>query len=339
MRVYWEHLRNMQEAVPQLGQLWFPFARTTSVTDDQTVPTDKPQPKLWVADSVLLLTAVVWGINILVFKHVDSGNDLFSFNALRLILALTTLTVLSGIEVLFWPETRPKAPIPWSRVFLFSLLNGLLYLLLFVNAVPMTTAGNVALILASLPMWTALLSFGIFRERLPQITWVGLVITFLGTVIVTTQSSREVNLSSEYFVGNMLMLLATIFWASATVVSRTIMTSLTPLQLAMISSWLTVPIHVLIAMNGLPQAVERLSSPAYLFAVIYSGVFSTGIAYATWNAGVRMVGASHASVFQNVVTLVAVIGGWLALGEQMVMAQILGGLLTIAGLFLMRRGR
>ena len=117
------------------------------------------------------------------------------------------------------------------------------------------------------------------------------------------------------------------------------MTALTPLQLAMISSWLTVPIHVLIAMKGLPQAFERLSSPPYLFAVIYSGVFSTGIAYATWNAGVRMVGASHASVFQNVVTLVAVIGGWLALGEQMVMAQILGGLLTIAGLFLMRRGR
>ena len=74
-------------------------------------------------------------------------------------------------------------------------------------------------------------------------------------------------------------------------------------------------------------------------AIIYSGIFSTGVAYATWHAGVRAVGGSHASVYQNVVTLVAVIGGWLVLKEQPMSAQIFGGLLTIVGLFLMRRGR
>lgn len=291
---------------------------------------------VWAADGILLLTAAVWGINILVFKHVDRGNDLFSFNALRLVLALTTLTVLTVAEMLIWPATKPKSGIPWFRVFFFSVLNGLLYLLIFVNAVPMTTAGNIALILASLPMWTALISLVMLKERLPTVTWIGLIVTFMGTIIVTT---GEVSLSSHYFVGNMLMLIATICWAGATVVSKPIMTSLTPLQLATISSWLTVPIHVLIAMKGIPSAVEKLSSPGFFWAVVYSGVCSTGIAYATWNAGVRMVGASHAAVFQNVVTLVAVLGGWLALGEELMLAQILGGVLTVAGLFLMRRGR
>lgn len=297
---------------------------------------DQKPSKLWVADAILLLTATVWGINILVFKYVDRGNDLFAFNAIRLLLALSTLTGLTIAELLIWPSCRPKSGVPWFRVLFFSGLNGLLYLLLFVNAVPMTKAGNIALILASLPMWTALLSLIFFRERLPWITWAGLVITFLGTIIVTI---GEANLSSNYFVGNMLMLIATICWAGATVVSRPIMKSLTPLQLASISSWLTTPIHVLIAIKGLPATVDKLSTPSFFWAVIYSGIFSTGIAYASWNVGVRMVGASHAAVFQNVVTLVAVLGGWMALGEKMMLAQIFGGILTIAGLFLMRRGR
>jgi drug/metabolite transporter (DMT)-like permease len=176
----------------------------------------------------------------------------------------------------------------------------------------------------------------LLNERLPRVTWIGLIVTFFGTIIVTI---GEVNLSSSYFVGNMLMLLATICWAGATVASKPIMTSLTPLQLATISSWLTVPIHVLIALKGIPTALEKLSTPSFFWAVVYSGVCSTGIAYATWNAGVRMVGASHAAVFQNVVTLVAVLGGWLALGEKLMLAQIMGGVLTVAGLFLMRRGR
>ncbi len=306
------------------------------MSDIEAETPETKRSNVWAADGILLLTAAVWGINILVFKYVDRGNDLFSFNALRLVLALTTLTGLSIAELLIWPSTKPKSGVPWLRVYFFSLLNGLLYLLIFVNAVPMTTAGNIALILASLPMWTALISLVLLKERLPLVTWVGLVVTFMGTIIVTT---GEVSLSSHYFVGNMLMLVATICWAGATVVSKPIMTSLTPLQLATISSWLTVPIHVLIAWKGIPAAMEKLSTPSFFWAVVYSGVCSTGIAYATWNAGVRMVGASHAAVFQNVVTLVAVLGGWLALGEQLMTAQILGGVLTVAGLFLMRRGR
>jgi drug/metabolite transporter (DMT)-like permease len=294
----------------------------------------------WAADGVLLLTATVWGINILVFKFAASDGDAFGFNALRLVLALVTLVGLAIAEAMIWPAVRLKSPIPWANILLFSFLNGLIYLLLFVKAVPLTTAGNIALILASLPMWTALLSKYFFKEVLPQVTWIGLLITFVGTVIVITQGSRHVDLGYEYQLGNLLILLATMSWACATVVSRPIMSSITPLQLAAISSLLTAPIHVLIAYKSIPAAwALATQNSTYTIALVYSGVLSTGVAYATWNAGVRLVGASHASVFQNVVTLVAVIGGWAALGEQLVLSQILGGLLTIAGLLLMRGGR
>jgi drug/metabolite transporter (DMT)-like permease len=82
-----------------------------------------------------------------------------------------------------------------------------------------------------------------------------------------------------------------------------------------------------------------LSSPAVFAAAIYAGAFSSGIAFVTWRAGVRLLGASHASIYQNLLTLIAVIGGWLLLAEPVMMAQLLGGGLVLVGLIVMRRSR
>ena len=135
------------------------------------------------------------------------------------------------------------------------------------------------------------------------------------------------------------MLLAAVVWATGAVMSRPILQKITPLRLAFISSLLTTPFHWLLAASDIPAALPRALEPATLAAIVFSGAFSTGIAYATWNIGVRAVGASHASVYQNVVTLVAVVGGWVVLHEQPLLAQVAGGLLMILGLLLMRRGR
>jgi drug/metabolite transporter (DMT)-like permease len=221
----------------------------------------------------------------------------------------------------------------------FSVLNGLLYLLIFVKGISLTTAGNVALIMASLPMWTAVLSCLFLSERLPLLNWIGLTVTLAGTVIVTTHSGKQIDLGGQFLFGNLTILAATITWSSATVVSRTLMQNITPLQLAAISCVLTTPVHLTLTWRQLPDEIPKLQDWLLLACLIYSGVLSTGIAYATWNAGVRMVGASHAAVYQNVVTLVAVLGGWVFLSEQISAVQVWGGLLTAAGLVLMRRGR
>lgn len=293
----------------------------------------------WRADLILLATALMWGTNILVFKSAIGDFSPWVFNALRLVFATITLGILAAGEAWLAAPMQARERVRWWRVTLFAFLSGIVYLVIFVKGIDLTTAGNTALILASMPMWTAILSFVFLRERLPRVTWLGLLVTFVGTVIVTTQGSGQVSLASRYFLGNVYMLLAAMAWSAGTVMSRPILQKITPLRLAFISALLTTPFHVWLASAEIPSALPRVMEPAMLLAIIYSGVFSTGVAYVTWHVGVRAVGASHASVYQNVVTLVAVIGGWIVLKEQPLLAQVLGGILMIAGLLLMRRGR
>ena len=298
----------------------------------------KSRPR-WGADLILLLTALIWGTNILVFKGFISDFSPWVFNALRLVFATITLGILAAGEAWLVAPKRAREPVRWWRVSLFAFLSGFAYLVIFVKGIELTTAGNTGLILASLPMWTAILSFVFLRERLPKVTWIGLWVTMVGTAIVTTQGSGPVNFSSRYFLGNIYMLLAALTWSAATVMSRPILQKITPLRLAFISALLTTPFHLWLAAAELPAALPHAMQPTMLLAIIFSGVFSTGVAYVTWHVGVRAVGASHASVYQNVATLVTVVGGWIVLKEQPLLAQVLGGVLMIAGLLLMRHGR
>ncbi len=293
----------------------------------------------WWADLILLSTALIWGTNILVFKNAIGGFSPWIFNALRLIFATITLGILAAGEAWLVTPLSARDPVRWWRVSLFAFLSGFAYLVAFVKGIDLTTAGNTGLILASMPMWTAILSLVFLHERLPRVTWAGLLVTFVGTAIVTTQGNGPVSFSSRYLVGNVCMLVAAMTWAAATVMSRPILKKITPLRLAFISALLTTPFHLLLVASELPAALPQAMQPAMLLAIVYSGVFSTGVAYVIWHIGVRAVGASHASIYQNIVTLVTVVGGWIVLQEPPLLAQILGGVLMIAGLFMMRKGR
>jgi drug/metabolite transporter (DMT)-like permease len=290
----------------------------------------------WQADASLLTTAIIWGVNIPVVKFATVAVDAMVFNAVRMLFSVVALALLA------WLETR-RRPIdwkrlPWLRIVTFSLVSGVLYQTLFMLGIARTTSANTALLFASMPMWTAILSLTFYRERLPLITWIGLLVTFMGTATVIL-SSGNINLGSEFLIGNLLILAASMAWACVTVISRPLMHSIGPLQLAFFSCVMSTPIQLLIVSPWISKNASGLIMPQVIACLLFSGMLSTGLAPATWNYGVQRLGGSHAAVYQNVVTLVAVVGGWWVLSEPQFLSQWIGGGLTIAGLFIMRKGR
>lgn len=319
-----------------------PAENAQSRSPDVPAPASPPGSQRWIADASLIATAVMWGINIPLAKYAVGLLDPLVFNAARLILSVVVLGCCATIEQLWRGQGRTPftAPRCWRsvRFWTYALLTGLCYQLLFIVAITRTTAANSALLLSTMPMWTALLSLIVLRERLPRITWIGLAVTFIGTVFVVT-AREAVDFSATFLLGNLLMMSAALTWAAGTVISRPLLERISPLQLAFFSSLLTTPVHVGIAWNHFPQAWPALLTWQMLLIVGYSGALSTGLAYVTWHIGVRRLGGSHAAVYQNVVTLVAVLGGWIALRETPLTVQIIGGVFIIGGLLIMRRAR
>ena len=112
-----------------------------------------------------------------------------------------------------------------------------------------------------------------------------------------------------------------------------------PIGLACCGVTIAVPLHFWVARESLDQIPMFFQDGWLLASLLFSGGFSTGLAYAMWNYGVKTLGTSHAAIYQNLVPVFALLGAWLLLGEIPRTVQLLGGIVILAGLYWMRRAR
>jgi len=288
----------------------------------------------------LLAVVLFWGLNFVVVKLVLVVMHPHVMNLFRLLGAATVLSIvhrrrIGSFKRPFW---EPLMADKWALIRL-SLIGWVLYQAAFITGLDYTSAGNGAIIMSSAPIWTALLSLVLGTETLSPKAWTGLLVSIMGTATVVAFGSAEIDLSSELLVGNLLILGAAMLWGSYTALIRPVVSKHSPLSLTVIALLLCLPPLALLAIPFWSETDWDRMSAAYWFAVFFSGALSTGIAIVFWNNAVRSLGASHTAAFGNLVPLVALVSGYLILGDPILPAQILGGTLIIGGLVLMRWAR
>jgi len=144
--------------------------------------------RLWLADLALLFVAFIWGVNIPVMKvALEHGISPYALNALRLVISAVVLLLCAWWE--YRSGIRPARGLSLWRIVTYAMVVSVAYQFLFLMAVSKTTSANVALIMATVPMWTALGARAFLREILPPLAWIGLFTAFAGTMIVTVQSN------------------------------------------------------------------------------------------------------------------------------------------------------
>ena len=288
-------------------------------------------------DVSLLGVALIWGLNIPIMKNGLTDVDPFAFNAVRLTLSAIVLSLLA------LRETSPAVSQPaglWKQVLLYAVIASGMYQVLFLLGVSRIATGNGALIMATVPMWTALLARLLLNEKLSLQGWCGLAIALLGTLVVALENQKKLSGGGANLPwGNFFMLLAALAWAWGTVQSRKVLPYVSPIRLSAISAAAMLPIQYLFAAATLTSIGPHLRHPQVWWPLLFSGLLSTGLAVPMWSFGVRHSGAAHAAVFQNLVPIVAIASAWFIRNEEVTPNQTLGGILILGGLVLVRRGR
>ena len=290
----------------------------------------------WLADVSLLGVALIWGINIPLMKNGLDGLNEWVFSSIR-------LTFSAGVLALFaWLQrrsgNRPSADLSWRKIVIFGVAVSGVYQICFLVGLARTTSGNTALIICTIPLWTAVLAGIFLAERLKPLAWVGLMLGLAGTTVVALQKDG-VGVADRYLLGNVFVLISAVTWSACTVYSRPMLTQISPLQLSAYAAVIALPIHWLIAIPWYGSAVSDLGSVDLWGVIIYSGVLSTGLALPMWNFGVRHAGPSHAAAIQTLVPVVAILAAWKWRAEVPTGPQVFGGALILGGLLLMRASR
>ncbi len=264
----------------------------------------------------------------------------FALNAFRFVVSTAALWVMmafmnGSFRLFIWKDIKPHL---WSVAGL-GMLGYFFYQLAFILGIERTTAGNSALIMSSTPIWTALLGIFFGFERLSRQAWFGLFISLMGTFLIVLYGNNSLDLSGDFFLGNLITLLAAILWGSYTTFSRPITQKVDFMTLIITGLLCAFPFNLLIAIPYFEQIDWSVVTFPVWAAILYSGGLSTGIAVAIWIIVVRRVGATHTAVFGNLVPLIALLGGFIFLGEVITLPQIIGGSFIIGGLLILRNDR
>jgi drug/metabolite transporter (DMT)-like permease len=290
-------------------------------------------------DALLLAMVTLWAINYTVVKNVISA-DLapIAFTALRFGLAsLALLPLLSSTRSLNQPITGRDR---WKIAGL-GLLGNTLYQLFFINGINYTSPTNSALILASAPVFVALIGALLKIERLNGLAWLGVLLSFggIGLVILGGAPAESTAAASNSLLGDLLTLAAAVVWATYTVLAAPLLRRHSAIRLTSFAIIVgTLPLLLIATPTFLTTDWSKVGLNSWL-GVIYSGLLAIAIGYMIWNNGVQKVGGARTAVYSNLTPVLTAVVAFLVRGDPLTIFHALGAAVILSGIALTRVGR
>lgn len=286
-------------------------------------------------DFLLLCTICFWGINFSMVKLALVEIPALAFVALRFFIAsliMIVLTMAMGYQFRF----RRSHLLAFIGL---GILGNSFYQLFFIFGVDRTTANNTSLILATVPAWVALIGTVARVEYLEGRGWLGVGMSLAGIILIILGSDRQAafRFGGATFLGDFLVLLATLCWTGYTLMSRPLLRRYPALTVTTFTTAMgSVPLIVLASPVFVRLPWTTISWGAW-GALAFSGVFGIALAYIFWNQGVSQLGSTRTSLYSNLVPPIALLADWFWLGETLTSQQWWGALLALGGIVLARR--
>jgi drug/metabolite transporter (DMT)-like permease len=219
-----------------------------------------------------------------------------------------------------------------------GVLGNVVYQGFFIFGVDGTLAGNASILLATIPIWTLLLSTLLRQEHPGPLVWAGILATLAGMVMVVMGGDLSIEVRQSTLRGDVLMVGAAMTWATYTVSSRHLVQKYGSTPVAAWTLWVGTLGLVMLGAPSLRQVPIKQITPGAWLGVVYAGVLAIGLAYVLWNRGIRAIGSARTAAYQNLTPVVALLVAWIWLREAPSLLQLYGAGVVLAGVYLARRG-
>jgi len=195
-------------------------------------------------------------------------------------------------------------------------------------------ATDAGVIQAAIPAASALFAIPLLGERGTVRSWLGIVLSTVGVVVLVAGTSA---VGEGSLAGDLWIVLTVIDWALYNIAVRRISrrasdTAITAAAL-IYGAGLVLPLGVFELATGLPSVTTESA-----LAILFLALFSSALGYWLWSYGLSRVEAGRASSYLNLLPLIAVLSGALALGERVGPIELLGGALILSGVAMAGRG-
>ena len=286
--------------------------------------TDAMENRVFKSNSLLLLTAAIWGF---AFVAQRVGMDYvgpFTFNGMRF--ALGSLVLLPVLIVTERRHSRTRLNRK-TVILVCGSTGGVLFMgaSLQQMGVIYTTAGKAGFITGLYVVMVPIFGLAL-KHRTDTGTWAGATLATVGLYLLSVTEQFTIQR------GDFLVLMSAFFWTVHVLIIDWLSPRINPIKIAFIQ------FVICSALSFVAALFTEEIVPAHIFQaalpIIYSGALSVGIAYTLQIVAQKNAHPAHAAIILSMETVFAALGGWIVLDEILSPREISGCLLMLTGMTL-----
>ena len=267
-----------------------------------------------------LITVIFWSFSYVLTRLTLQYFSAFSLGLLRYLAASCTLIV-----IMFFIKIKMPAKADWLSFLAAGAFGFFLYMITFNKGHETVTASTGSVIIATVPVITALLARFVYHEKLTGFQWAAIGIEFLG-VLVLTLMNGVFSLNA----GVLWLILAALSLSIYNILQR----KLTKTYSALTTSAFSIFAGTLLLCVFLPVSVREVpKAPAIqMFYIVLLGIFPSALAYISWSkAFEKAKQTSQVSNYMFLTPFITSVLGYLIADEVPDQATIIGGAIIFAG--------
>ena len=282
---------------------------TTTPQDQLKAHSAKAEPTTLPPIGIALLVGLTigWGLTWPIMKIGVTAMSPVTFRAITTPLAAAAMIlIMIALRVpLRLPEGR------WIPLALGALLNMVAWFLLMSFALLLIDSGEAAILAYTMPLWAAILSALVLKERLDGRRMAALAVGMGGILLLATDQVSAVRASP---LGTALMLGASISWAAGTVLQKRVQWHMPVLAVTTWQLLLATPPMIVAGIIFQPSEPIVFNGAA-IFALAWIVLVAHAYCFTAWFKIISLVPANLSALSVLVIPAVGVISGALILGE------------------------
>ncbi|NAR63779.1 EamA family transporter [Acinetobacter haemolyticus] len=277
-----------------------------------------------------LIAVLIWSLNIAVTRYVADYISPVSISFYRWLVAFLILTPFMLPKI--WQQRaliRPLIP----KLAVLSAFGMVLYQGLSYAAAHYTTATNMGIVNAFVPIFTIFISYLILKDRPNRFAILGSVLSFAGLLYVMGQGHISSLFMQGGHWGDAVMVLAVGFYAFYGVFLKKWQLKLPLMTSLYVQIGFALVYHLpFLLWFGLDWInAENAAS------IIYAGVFPSLIAPLLWMLAVQVIGPNRTSIFMNLMPVFTAIIASFWLAESWTIYHSIGGFMILVGIILAQK--
>ena len=275
-----------------------------------------------------LVAVCFWGASFIATKIALNQLNPISIIFIRLVFASVLLSVIA----LYTKRSFSINLKNHGFIFILAVI-AVFHLWIQVTGLKYTTASNTGWIIGTSPVFMAILGFFVFSEQFTLFKISGIVIAFFGLVLLISKGDF---LSIDFISnkGDFLILASAFTWSVYSMVNKKITISYPPLMTILFQFIMMVIILIPFNINeSLFRILAHLSFQIW-GALLFLGLFCSGIAYVLWAQSLKEMESARAGAFLYFEPFVTVIAAWSILNENITLLTIVSGITITCGVIL-----